>query len=56
MLTTFNNLQLRIRTLHKQLDLPFRISNGVNSIRSSMQPENRTHNVRKSPMQTISIP
>ena len=55
-LTTFNNLQLRVRTLHKQLDLPLRIGDRVDSIRSSMQPKHRTDNIRKSSVQPISIP
>jgi hypothetical protein len=55
-LSTFNDLQLRIRTPHKQFDLPLRISDRVNSIRSTMQPKHWAHNVRKPSMQTVTIP
>jgi hypothetical protein len=56
MLPALNNLQPRIRALHKQLDLPLRIGDSVNSIASSMQPKHRTNNVRKPSMQPVSIP
>jgi len=56
MLPALNNLQPRIRALHKQLDLPLRIGDSVNSIASSMQPKHGTNNVRESPMKTIPIP
>jgi len=56
MLPALNDLQPRIRTPHKQLNLSLGVCNRVNGILSTMQPKHRTDDIRKSSVQPVSIP
>jgi hypothetical protein len=56
MLSILHNLELRIRTTHKHLNLPLCIGNRIHNISSSMQPQHRTLDIRQSTMQPIPIP
>lgn len=55
MLPALNYLQLRIRTVHEQFNLPFCVRHTVHRIIGAMQPEHRTSNIRQSRMQAISF-
>jgi hypothetical protein len=55
MLPILHNLELRIRTTHKHLNLPLRISNRIYHVSSPVQPQHRTLDIRQSTMQPIPI-
>jgi hypothetical protein len=55
MLSILHNLELRIRTTHKHLNLPLRIGNRIHHISSPMQPQHRTFDIPQPSMQTIPI-